>query len=329
MTRQYLPLKIDNTGKTSVGTLNADVIDNILGHYIPFENVSIMASDNYFTIPYTSREILYDRFSPAIVGGSSEATITTIETYVCPTRVSGAVTFADVFTIPTFTVDNVTPANLCYIRMKDRQPVYYIDGDGYQNEMYLLFGFTPELGITPLDATHYFFFTYTDKDNPGNFLQVPNADPSLVALVGSVIDMYVPTSLNFDKVSWSANLYQMSEVFKQPQIAPSPVLNVDFSKNSYTISADPNEWIGAVSINSIDITNVLPNKTIFGYLNGQEVSVMVTSLARPPSTIDIIINISDPPATAGIYWNGSSLGNTPLGSLQENDIIRIYVPVTI
>lgn len=328
MTRQYLPLKIDITGKTSIGSLDREAIDWLSGWYIAISDISITSSDGYFVIPYASGQKLYDRFTTALKGGATEANVLTTETYVCPIRASGEVSFADVYVYPgTYTVDNITPANLCYIRLKDRQSCFYVDGDGYQNEIYALFGYTSQIGITPDDAAHYFYYVYTDKANPGVFLQVPASDPGIPN--GKDIDLYVPASVNISNLNWSVGMYQVAEILKQPTVAPSPSTNIDFSKNSYTIGATATDYTGATSFGTIDVSNVLSSKTIFGYINGVEANVVIDSIARPGSDVDIIINSADPPATASVYFNGSSLGNCPLAPLQQGDIIRIYVPITI
>jgi len=126
-----LILKVDGYGKHSIGNVDVENINWITGSYTFISNITSVGG-NEFDIIYSSDGYLYDQYTPAILGGSLASVVPSTETYACPTRASGAVTWTDVNPAggsigDDYVVDNdFMPTHLGRARSKTMSPYVHI-----------------------------------------------------------------------------------------------------------------------------------------------------------------------------------------------------------
>lgn len=330
MVRTSIALKVDGYGKTIAGAIDTDSLNWYNGWYVYIKDIVTGTTDNSFSIDYLSTYPLYDKFydefGTTILGGCDNATLKTTESYACPTKASGAVSWNEVSPpYITYEVDQFSPVNVIKPRTKSNQSYFYTDIDGYSHEMFLLFGFT-QANSGMSDPKHYMFWSYIDS--LGNYTQVPNASIYLPDSADA-FDILVPVSVNVRHIFWTSGLFTPTE--QQVGSGGSVVSGTfDLYKDVTTI-ASANECDGTDPFSIVDLSYLAgTNNVILGYVNGMEVNVSVKTLGSATNSDDIIVdtNSAGYPATTNVYWNGSTRGTSNLGDLELDDVIRLYIPLS-
>lgn len=316
--------KSDGYGKNYLGNVDVSNLEWIFGAYTFIPNL-ISVGGNTFNITYQTGQLLYDQYSPAITGGAAAANVPSIETYACPTKAAGAITWADINPAgvgigASYTIDGLEPAHLGRARSSTFNPYVY-ESDGYFHEMFLLFAYTADAGAGI--GAHYFYWVYIDNAT-GLWTRVPNADSGLPA-VGDIFDIWIPASVNASSAKWSSFLVQDVDKLQESGGSVGEQIKIE-----ETI-ANANEADGTSNFGTANITN-LPNlvtsPTILGFLNGIEVNVDIGDPAVLGTDVDIVFDNTSPgyPSITNIYWHGSNYGvnSSNLGDALVGDIIRLY-----
>jgi len=317
-------VKVDGYGKRTLGNVAVDNIDWITGAYTYVANLTSVGG-NTFDISYTSGNDLYDQYSPALTGGSLATSVTTTQTYVCPTK-SGIITWSDVNPSGggignNYTVDGLMPAHLCRVRNKTMNPYVYNAPDGYFHEIFLLFGHSSDDGYGV--ERHYFFWVYSDTIT-GLWDRVPTSDLGLPQ-IGENFDMWVPASVNVSKAKWSSWLVQDVDKLQGTGGGGSGTVG-DFPKVEESI-ASANEGDGTTAFGTVDISSI-QGTTILGFLNGVEVNVEIGDPSVVGTDVDIVFDDTSVgyPSATDVYWHGSNYGASAslLGDAEVGDVIRLY-----
>jgi hypothetical protein len=322
----YAITKQDGYGKRILGNVSSENISWITGAYTFIPNLTSVGG-NTFSILYQSGELLYDQYTPVIGGGDTASNVPSTETYACPSKASGAITWADINPAgagigASYIIDGLDPAHLGRARSETFNPYVYETADGYSHEMFLLFAYTQDAGAGI--PAHYFFWVYMDNAT-GLWTRVPNTDDGLPT-VGETFDIWLPTSVNVSKAKWSSWLVQDSD-----KLGGTGSGNVGQQIKIEETIASANEADGTSAFGSANISglpNLAVSETILGFVNGVEVNVEVGNPAVLGTDVDIVFDNTTPtyPGTTDIYWKGSNYGASAsnLGDLEVGDIVRIY-----
>jgi len=321
-------IKTDGYGRQRIGNVDVSNIEWITGSYTFIPDLTSVGG-NTFNLLYQSGQLLFDQYTPAIAGGALAANVPTTETYACPFKASGAITWTEVNPGGSgiganYEVDGLNPTHLGRVRSKKMVPFSYAGADGYSYEMFLLFGHTQDAGVGI--AAHYFFWVYMENTT-GLWTRVPNTDSGLPS-VGENFDIWIPTSVNVPNAKWSAWLIQDSD--KRQGSSGSGTGGSEQIKIEDTI-ASANEADGTTAFSSGDISS-LPNLAVSGvimaFINGLEINTEIGNPATVGPDVDIVFsNVSGTyPTLTPIFWHGSSFGvsASTLGDAHVGDVIRIY-----
>jgi len=321
-------VKEDGYGKKLLGNVGVDNIEWITGAYTFIPNLTSVGG-NTFSITYQSGDLLFDQYTPSITGGSLAVSVPSIETYACPTRASGSVTWSDVNPVGggignNYSVDGLMPAHIGRARSKTMNPYVYEAADGYFHEMFLLFAYTADNGLGV--GAHYFYWVYMENVSQ-LWTRVPNTDLGLPA-IGEAFDIWVPASVNVSNAKWSSWLVQDVDKLQGTGGGGGTGTVGDQAKVEDTILT-VNEGDGTAAFGSINIATLQgASNTILGFLNGIEVNVEIGDPTLVGTSVDIVVDNTSGgyPAATDVYWHGSNYGVSAslLGDAEVGDVIRIY-----